>query len=190
VDWLEADTEMADSKLGSTSWLLPLVVSIVFAVAGYLLCSQAFAYWTMPMVETRPVFLEGYETSEEPERLVLPTLKKNLEVEAAIYGDSGWTLKSKKVMWLEQSAPAGLGNTIMYAHNSANLFKGLDQLEEGDQINVVQGGQIFRYRVETIKSINPSDIEVVFSEGKHLTLYTCDGSFDQKRLVVVAGIVE
>ena len=66
------------------------------------------------------------------------------------------------------------------------MFGDLNELEEGDTIEVMQSDVWRRYEVRESRSVTPSDVEAILSEDNLLTLYTCEGSFDQKRLVVYA----
>ncbi|MCH7641142.1 sortase, partial [Patescibacteria group bacterium] len=66
------------------------------------------------------------------------------------------------------------------------MFGDLNELEEGDIIEVLQNDAWRRYEVRETRSVTPSDVEAILSDDNQLTLYTCEGSFDQKRLVVYA----
>ena len=126
------------------------------------------------------------QTKLPPTEIEFPTLKKNLVVSAGVINDGDWDLYDDKVAWLATSAVPGEGNVILYAHNRRHLFGNLNQLKPGDKISVTQGKTKIIYKVRESRNILPTDVNAILSPENQLTLYTCDGSFDQKRLVVYA----
>lgn len=97
-----------------------------------------------------------------------------------------WTLYDDKVSWLSTSAQPSDGNVIIYAHNRKNLFGSLAKVSIGDDIFLEHLGKTFSYTVKEKNRVLPTSIDSVVSNENRLTLYTCDGAFDQKRLVIVA----
>jgi len=59
-------------------------------------------------------------------------------------------------------------------------------LKIGDEIEIYEGDTKFSYKVIEVRRIKPTDVDAILSDRNRLTLYTCDGRFDQKRLVVYA----
>lgn len=121
-----------------------------------------------------------------PSEIKIPKLKKDLSISASVISDGVWQLFDDKVAWLSTSQVPGQGNAILYAHNRKNLFAGLNLLVKGDVIEVLQEGVWLKFKVVEVKKVLPTDVEAVISDKNRLTLYTCEGSFDQKRLVVYA----
>ena len=105
--------------------------------------------------------------------------------EGVISGDE-WTLYEDKVSWLATSAEPGKGNVIVYAHNRPGLFGNLKNFKVGDEISVEHAQKWFTYKVVTVRKVTPADIDAVLANDNQLTLYTCDGKFDQKRLIIIA----
>ena len=101
-----------------------------------------------------------------------------------------WTLFEDKVSWLATSSTPGRGNTILYAHNKKNLFGPLKKIKIGDLIIIEGQGKIYEYSVSEIRKVLPNEVDAILSPQNQLTLYTCDGSFDQKRLIVIASAKE
>lgn len=127
------------------------------------------------------------ETKIPPTRILIPKLNKSLPVTAALIHDNEWDLFDDKVSWLSTSAIPGEGNVILYAHNTQKLFGDLHELKVGDSIEVQQGNQWTQYTVTESRKVTPTDVEAVLGSGDQLTLYTCEGSFYQKRRVVYAS---
>lgn len=123
-----------------------------------------------------------------PTRITIPSLSLSLPVAPANIADNRWTLYEDKVSWLVTSKTPGGGNVILFAHNREELFGDLKNLRLGERITVESAGQKYSYLVKEKRKVTPSDVEAVLSEENRLTLYTCEGSFDQKRLIVIASL--
>jgi LPXTG-site transpeptidase (sortase) family protein len=121
-----------------------------------------------------------------PSLISLPEKGVNLPVASGEIVEDKWTLYEDKVAWLSTSSEPGEGNVILYAHNQKHLFRPLHELVIGDEVMLEHGGWEYLYKVTEIKKVNPTDVAAVLSSEEQLTLYTCDGVFDQRRLVVIA----
>ena len=123
-----------------------------------------------------------------PKRIAIPTLDLDLPVAPGIVKNNQWTLYDDKISWLATSEPPGSGkNVILYGHNRPPLFGKLTNLQIGEEITVVDNnGVVFTYTVAQRRKVLPEDINVIISPKNQLTLYTCEGSFDEKRLIVIA----
>lgn len=126
------------------------------------------------------------ETLFTPEQILIPALYLNLQVAPGIIANNKWTLYDDKVSWLTTSETLGRGNVIIYGHNRVNLFGQLTELKIGDEITVQSDFKNFVFEVAEKRNVAPEEVEAIISDKQQLTLYTCDGSFDQKRLIVIA----
>lgn len=125
-------------------------------------------------------------TEQPPTNLSIPKLSLDLPISAAVIKNGQWQVYDDKVAWLATSSVPRKGNVILYAHNTQKLFGNLKDLKIGDTITVQQNGIESNYSVTKIQTIKANDVEAIVSENNQLTLYTCEGIFDQKRLVVYA----
>lgn len=123
-----------------------------------------------------------------PASIAIPTLDLDLPVAPGIVKNNQWTLYDDKISWLATSEPPGSGkNVILYGHNRPLLFGKLTGLQIGEEITVIDNnGVAFTYTVAQRRKVLPEDVNVIISPKNQLTLYTCEGSFDEKRLVVIA----
>ncbi|MBI3485609.1 sortase [Candidatus Daviesbacteria bacterium] len=121
-----------------------------------------------------------------PTQITIPSLDIKLPIAQAQISGNSWTLYNDKVSWLTTSKLPGFGNVILYAHNRRHLFGPLKNIEVGEQIIVEQEGKNYTYLVSEKRKVLPDNVEAILSSRDQLTLYTCDGSFDQRRLVVIA----
>lgn len=136
--------------------------------------------------ENAPVTSRFLTTKLPPTAIRIARLNKFLPISAALVNDNEWDIFDNQVSWLSTSAVPGEGNVILYAHDGPEMFGDLNELEKGDVIEVLQNDVWRSYVVSESRSVTPSDVEAILSEDNQLTLYTCEGSFDQKRLVVYA----
>jgi sortase A len=69
--------------------------------------------------------------------------------------------------------PGADGNVVLTAHRDT-FFRKLGRLQLGDMINIASVKNSYRYRVESMSVVSPSDVYVTkASTGKTLTLITC-----------------
>lgn len=121
-----------------------------------------------------------------PTNISISSISLSLTIGPAVITNNIWTLYDDKVSWLTTSKALGFGNTILYAHNRDHLFGSLKKLNIGDEIKVTAQNKSFVYVVSEKRKILPTDVDAILSDRNQLTLYTCDGAFDQKRLIVIA----
>lgn len=79
--------------------------------------------------------------------------------------------------------------TVLSAHSNVltpTLFTRLDELKAGDVFSIDTHGLVLRYRVISIRSVDPSDTSALAIEpGRDLaTLATCTGTGNSRRLLV------
>lgn len=111
----------------------------------------------------------------------------DLSVAPGIVKNNQWTLFDDKISWLATSEAPGSGkNVILYGHNRHLLFGDLDKLKIGEEIIVKNSNDTFTYTVWEMRKVLPEEVDVIISPKNQLTLYTCDGSFDERRLIVIA----
>lgn len=107
--------------------------------------------------------------------------------------DNIWPISKTGVSYLFSSAtPGEVGNSIFYGHNFAGLLNNLNNAKVGDAIEIMMGNKkIYKYKISGITIVRPSQIEIL-KQGKTsiLTLYTCTGFFDEKRLVATAKLMK
>ena len=93
------------------------------------------------------------------------------------------------------STPDKGGNTVIVGHrftytNPRGIFYALDKVRVGDEIGVVWSGVSYLYKVSSVSTVPPSQVDVEApTTDARLTLYTCTPLWNPKdRLVVVAEL--
>lgn len=113
----------------------------------------------------------------------------DLPVEVMSFGLKGWEVASQAASIASTSAyPGESGNIIIYSHNLRELFGKLSKVKIGDQVKLSsKEGATHLYTVTKRVVVNPDQIDSLRpTDSETLTLYTCTGLFDSKRLVVQA----
>ena len=125
---------------------------------------------------------------EPPLRIVIPDLSIDLPIVMAKIVNGYWELSETTASHGMGSAnPGELGNTVIFAHAREKLFLPLRKIKKDQNIYVLTPNNWYRYKVEDIKEVTPDKIEVIApSSDERLTLFTCSGFLDKKRLIVVA----
>lgn len=128
-------------------------------------------------------------TTKTPVSIEIIPLSVTLPVAPARVEGNNWEISETGASYLTTSAPLkNNGNTVIYAHNKSSLFGPLTEIKVGYPITLKsRDGKIYSYSVYKIDTVTPDKIEVIKSQGREeLTLYTCTGFADSKRLVVKA----
>lgn len=150
------------------------------------------------MVETGPVKIdkasltEVFSLADLPKRIIIPSRQIDLPVQPAKVVDGAWELSETEASFgLGSTTPGGSGNTVIFAHAKWGLFRPLRTIEKRAKIYVLTAQEYYVYEVEKIKTVLPSQVEVIEpTEEDILTLFTCTGFADAKRLIVVAKRVK
>lgn len=100
-----------------------------------------------------------------------------------------WIISNTSANHVQQSAvPGESGNIIIYAHNTYALFGPLQTVKIGDRIQIRTKDTVMHQYTVTL--VHEVDVDNTFSlqptQSEVLTLYTCSGFLDSKRLIVRA----
>ncbi len=126
-----------------------------------------------------------------PSKIIINKIKLDLAIERGGIENDEWVLFNDKASFLSTSGLPGEGyNTIIYAHNKYKLFANLKKLAIGDKIEIIDAkDNSFIYKVNSINRVESDLVRAIKSDlVDTLTLFTCDGSLDQYRLVVQAKL--
>lgn len=130
------------------------------------------------------------QSAGAPLSLTIPSLDlENVDIVEGGFENGHWLLADDALLWLPTSGQLEEGfNTIVYGHKKPGLFVNLYKLELADEIILTsKSGQVFHYQVTDKIQVKPDNLEALESDAANsLTLFTCDGAFDQNRLVIKA----
>ncbi len=164
-----------------------LLPSIFLILAATLLCIK----FKTEKIEAAPLISDQAIISSEkyePDHLRIKDLNINIPVQKAKIIRGYWEVFDDKAGWGEGSTlPGNIGNAVIFAHKRAGLFINLDDITPNMLIEIHSGPNIYSYKMIKKYEVSPSDTSVVKpTQDETLTLFTCAGPFDTKRLVVVA----
>lgn len=123
-----------------------------------------------------------------PIRIVIADLSIDLPVKEARVIKGYWEVFPDVAGFgLGSAYPDEQGNQVIFAHARPGLFLPLKDTKIGQKIVVFTKDKWYSYTVSDIKEVNPNQIEVIApTQDATLTLYTCSGFADSKRLIVTA----
>jgi len=160
--------------------VLKLLAILCFIAAAFLLWQryQPLSFSSGPQAES----LAG---NDPPISISVPSLNLHLLVFPGEIKNNHWPVTSKGVIYLSSSPPS---NTIIYGHNWPNILGRLKNVRVGQEIKLTYAGnQTRKFIVLEVKVVGPNETEILkVSATDQLTVYTCTGFLDSKRLVVVA----
>jgi len=114
-------------------------------------------------------------------------------VDAPVVQGDGWEqLKKGVAQTIGTANPGQSGNMVLSAHNDVfgEIFRNLDQLEQGDMIVVYTPQRAYNYMINNIQVVGPYDVEVMASTpDPTVTLISCyPYMIDNKRIIVQASL--
>lgn len=123
-----------------------------------------------------------------PIKITIPNLALNLPIAPSRILNGNWETSEKGASYgLGSGLPGEVGNTVIFGHNRFGLFAPLYRVKENDEVVVETEDGTYTYVVVAKQIINPDNIAVIKpTDDETLTLYTCSGLNDEKRLVVQA----
>lgn len=119
---------------------------------------------------------------------------QDLGVDAPVVLGDGWEQLKKGVgQHVGSVNPGEDGNLILTAHNDVfgEIFRDLDKLEPGDEVQVYTSQKVYTYVVTGTQIVEPDEVSVM-SQGKDavITLISCyPYMVDKQRIVVTAALI-
>lgn len=129
----------------------------------------------------------------QPTHLAIPAIGVDSPVKEVFVVDGAWEVADYAAGYLHGTGlPGDPGNAVLAGHAGlrGGVFRDLGALAVGNDIYVDAAGWQHHYRVREIKSVWPTQVEVLDQTSTSvLTLLTCT-NWDTQRLVVVADLVD
>jgi sortase A len=124
-------------------------------------------------------------------RLQIPKINQDVPV---VEGDGWEQLKKGVGHYINSANPGEVGNVVLSAHNDIHgeIFRDLDQLEEGDLVILFSERQSYTYVVTDVLIVEPTQVEFLEPTRKPTTtLISCyPYLIDNKRIVVRANLLD
>jgi len=128
------------------------------------------------------------ENEVYPVRLEIPENGIYLPIYQSYVNNGVWEYSEQGISYLKGSPlPGDYGNSILYGHNWPNLLGNLKKAKKGDVLKIhLSNNEIREFRVVDTYIVTPDQTHILSpTETPVVTLYTCTGFLDSKRLVVV-----
>lgn len=128
----------------------------------------------------------------KPVGIQINSINLSLLINPSEIVNNKWTASTNGISYLKTSpVPGSQGNSILYGHNWPNLLGNLKKVKPGDKITIIYEGNSSReFEVEFLAEVSPSETSILEnSSDTRITLYTCTGFLDSKRLVAVAKLL-
>lgn len=138
---------------------------------------------------------ENLHVSGNPIYLSIPNLGIDLDVIAGNYSadNRSWNLSGSDAQYATVSSLPNNkeGTTIIYGHNTLNIFGKTGDLKTGDKLYLkTDNNHVFEYSYVSKKEVNPKDTDIFFNTGKpQAILITCSGLLDSKRRLMYFDLI-
>lgn len=167
-------------------------LSIILLIGIVAVCEHFRAQRNVySFTETNAFFRETEAQTQltpSPQKIEIKDLL-SVPIEQGELENNTWPISQDKAVFLTNSSyPGHNGNIIIYAHNWPDLFGKLKDSDVGQIITVTtKDGAEWKYQIYLIDEVQADDTSALRPRSTEvLTLYTCSGVFDTKRLVVQA----
>lgn len=139
-------------------------------------------------IKVDPKLYVSKVSQNNPTRINIQSVSIDLPVTDSKVVNGYWELSDTTASYgMGSGKPGNPGNIVIFAHARQGLFYNLKDIKEGDIVVVSTKDKKFKYKVNKITSVYPTEVEVVKpTKTETLTLYTCSGFYDEKRLIVQA----
>lgn len=141
-----------------------------------------------PVTVDKNLLSEKTKQKNPPVRILIGSLSIDISVKEAKVVKGYWEVFPDSAGFGVGSAyPEEKGNMVIFAHARDKLFLNLRKIKVGDEITVFTTDKWYKYKVDNLREVFPSQTEVIAPTlDATLTLYTCTGFSDTKRLIVTA----
>lgn len=140
-----------------------------------------------PMLQTLSNLPVPTPSPQQAVRIQIPAIG----VDAPVVQGDGWDQLKKGVGQLIGTPnPGQSGNLVLSAHNDVfgQIFRYLDQLENGDEVILYTNQRAYVYKVSQAQIVEPTQVEVLASTQEPVvTLISCyPYMVDNQRIVITA----
>lgn len=170
-------------------------IGIVILLLGlfFIFLPNILTLFPQESISTEPIladttFSQSSAEDQIPTRIIIPSVSIDLPITIAPLKNGYWIPSETTASFGEGSSlPTGNSNTVIFAHAREGLFLPLRNVKVQDTVYVMTANSYVSYTIDTITEVKPTDVYTVKpTDDKRLTLFTCSGFLDQKRLLVVA----
>ena len=162
-----------------------IIVGLIFILFGSGLYIQTIIPTTID-----PIGAKETTNSLYPLAITINSINVNLSIIPSAKTNNKFETTKNGVTYLTDSVlPAQTGNSVFYGHNWSNLLGNLKNVKRGDTIELkYSNGEVKTFTVDLITEMPAEYAKVSLdSNQKVMTIYTCSGFLDSKRIIVTAN---
>ncbi|NSW51883.1 MAG: sortase [Anaerolineae bacterium] len=142
-----------------------------------------------PIVQAMAAIPLPTQSPQQPIRIQIPAI----DVDAPVVQGDGWEQLKKGVgQHIGSANPGSDGNLVLSAHNDiyGEIFRDLDQLQEGDVIRVFTSQSSYEYIVLQTQVVEPTRVDVLNQTADPITtLISCyPYGINNQRIVITAKL--
>jgi len=187
-------TKEFNKKSGKKSnFLKNKIIGVIFVSVALALLILPIYLPTPKHSDKNPIvisssLLSSKKTENTPIKIVIPKSDIDIPIVKAKIVDGYWELSETTASYgLGSGYPGTPSNIVIFAHAREGLFYNLKDVKIGDVIYVLTKNKWYGYKVNKITAVYPNQTEFIQPTKKEtLTLYTCTGFNDEKRLIITA----
>lgn len=162
-----------------------IIVGLIFILFGAGLYIQTIIPTSIDTLEAKESIDSKY-----PQSITISSINVNLAVIPSAKKNGKFETTKNGVTYLTNSVlPSQTGNSVFYGHNWPNLLGSLKKVKRGDTIELkYPSGEIKTFTIDLVTEMPAEYAKVSLeSDQKVMTIYTCSGFLDSKRIIVTAN---
>jgi len=143
-----------------------------------------------PLVQAMPAPAVPTQGPRQAQRIVIPAINVDAPV---VQGDDWEQLKKGVGQHVGTADPGQVGNHVLTAHNDiyGEIFRALDQLQPGDEVQIQTVSEIFTYVIMETRVVEPTEVSVLAPTGDPtITLISCYPYAVDTHRIVVTGVLK
>jgi LPXTG-site transpeptidase (sortase) family protein len=172
---------------------MKLRISVSYSIHIVLIYITTAAFFLVPYIktslssQTHSIQTITKKLEGTPIHIIIPHAHIDLDVEKGSYNfmSKTWNLAPNKAFFADitKSPNSQTGNTLIYGHNTQQVFLNTRYLKQGDELYVLtNNNKKYVYTFEKSELVDPDDVTIISYQGPpQLTLLTCNGANDQWR---------
>ena len=168
-----------------------IIGSVIYINHRTININQAFINEYKESIKNIDARKDEYQTGDIIGVLSIPKIDLEVAIKRGITNE---ILKDSVGHFENTAMPGEYGNFSVAGHRaytSNKFFSNLDEVEIGDEINVLFENETIKYIVNSIEVVTPDKVEVVDSTDnskKEITLVTCTPKYVGSHRLIVKGL--
>lgn len=161
-------------------------ITLWFGIICFLIVINTLIMRTFPV--KKPINFAA-SAKKIPAEIIIKDVNIDLPIFPAVFANGTFQTTPNGASYLTSTPIAGdYGNSVMYAHNWANLFGSLPKVKKGETVTIIFSNKTQKdFTVTQTETVSAYDTGILYSyDDKRITLFTCTNFLDADRFVVTA----